>query len=147
MKKRDREDDDDNHQHYSSTDIHPEVHTFAVKLFNALQSRGIEKKVFLLSMKEAGYFMSERTFNRHIAKAEVDGNALSINKQSGAISSLSFDQKLIGAGNVFHENAQNHEFHEKDRRDSMWSNTFAFSSFEIIIFLRCTHVYLSTGKF
>jgi hypothetical protein len=60
MKKRDRKEDNDNYHHYPLTDILPEIHTFEIKLFNVLKTKGIEKKVFLVSMKEAGYEMSEK---------------------------------------------------------------------------------------
>ena len=141
MKKRDREEDDYEYHSYPSTGIPPEVHQFAVKLFNALKAKGIEKKVFLLSMKEAGYEMSERTFNRHIRKLNEDGNVLSINKNSGSIPSLSYDQKMIAAGFIFKENSENHEIHEKDYKK------FIKLNFNIDISLSSSNNYLHEAGF
>lgn len=116
-KKRQREDDDENEHHYPSKNIHPEVHTFAIKLFNVLKLDGMKKTEFLHFMDKAGYKMSQKTFNRHIQNLETSGNVLSIDKKSGAKYLLSDDQKMIAAGFVFYENAKNREFHEKEYKE------------------------------
>ena len=116
MKKRDREENKHKNHHYPSTNIHSEVHTFAVKIFQALEGKNVNKKVFLQEMENAGYKMSERTFNHHIAHTSANVSALSTAKNGGAIviSLLSYDEKLVVAGFVFSQNSQNHEVHVED---------------------------------
>ncbi len=81
--------------HYSSTDISPDVHTFAVRMYNVLHSKGMTQKEYISIMVEAGYQMSERTFRRHIISVNTIGTALSNDKRSGTIGALTEEEKAM----------------------------------------------------
>ena len=93
MKKREREADNEESHHYPANTIPGEVNLFAVRLFEVMEKKGMKRSEFLLNMQEAGYNMSYKTFGRHIQGYKMHGSILNVNKETGAIPSLSFLEK------------------------------------------------------
>ena len=107
MKKREREADNEESHHYPASTIPGEVNLFAVRLFEVMEKKGMKRSEFLLNMQEAGYNMSYKTFGRHIQGYKMHGSILNVDKETGAIPSLSFLEKDIAAGFVFMKNTKN----------------------------------------
>lgn len=67
----------------------------------------ILRVLYLLNMQEAGYYMSYKTFGKHIQGYKMHRSILNVDKETGVIPSLSFLEKEIAAGFVFMKNPKN----------------------------------------
>ncbi len=143
MKKRNRdcEGDEPNKRIYYATTISKEVKTFSALMYLELKRDGMTINQYLMKMKNIGYEVSERSFERYLQSARATGSALKDNDERGAKILLTEEEKMIASGWVFEMNDKNKIVQLKQYQK------FVYDAFGINISLTTVHAYLGEAGF
>lgn len=143
MKKRNIEIEGDkpNKRIYSASNISKDVKTFSALMYIELKRDGMTINQYLEKMKNIGYEVSERSFERYLQSIRATGSVLKDNDERGAKSLLTEEEKMIASGWVFDMNDKCKTVQLKHYK------AFVFDTFGINISITTAHVYLHEAGF